>query len=91
MNDQPSELFARIDAEFARVGIGPDAVNEAGRRLMRLPDGSPISTDGINGDIGFFRLVLSVLQSLPDHAGRGPFIDALVAGFAGQRRPDAGA
>jgi len=75
----PNELFAQIEAEFRRVGVGWDTLIEVSRIVAgpRPPNVPTPPSDSFSGDLAAFQDVLDVLKSLPDNAGREPFISAL--------------
>jgi hypothetical protein len=76
----PNELFAQVEAEFRRVGVGLDTLIEVSHIVAgpRPPNVPPPPSDSFSGDLGAFQDVLDVLKSLPDNAGREPFISAMI-------------
>jgi len=93
MNDPtPDELLLRLEQEFLRVGTGPSALAEVGRRVAGPQvRASGLQMNGFSANIGFVRLILNVLESLPDQAGPVPFVDAVVAAMGKRPGTDAGA
>ena len=76
----PNELFAQLEAEFRRVGVDLDTLIEVSHIVAgpRPPNVPPPPSDSFSGDLGAFQDVLEVLKSLPDNAGREPFISAMM-------------
>ncbi len=95
MHDLPPQaLFERLNRQFQRVGTGMDALAEALRERFGGPDprvALPSGDLAINVDLAILRIALSVLESLPDNAGKARFLEGMTAAINRALHGDAGA